>query len=108
MPRAKSINSLPENVKGDLWLRLQTMGFGNYEGHAEWLKAKGFETSKSAVHRYASANAATILAHQQGVDAPSMIEARLRCLEVASSLEPSSPEDLMRDAEDLLKWVYKL
>ena len=108
MPRATTINSLPDDVKEELWRRLQTMGFGNYEAHAEWLTAQGFVTSKSALHRYASAHEATILAHQKGLDAPSMIGARLRCLEVASSLKPSSTADLIRDAEELLKWVYKL
>ena len=108
MPRATTINSLPDDVRAELWRRLQTMGFGNYEAHAAWLKANGFVTSKSAIHRYASTHAVTILANQQGLDVPLMIDARLRCLEVARSLEPSSAADLMRDAEALLKWVYKL
>lgn len=107
MPRLTTIDSLPEDVKTELWRRLQTMGFGNYEAHAEWLKEKGFATSKSAVHRYASANTAAIRAHQQGMDPPSQVEARLRCLEVATSLQPSSSSELVRTAEELLKWVYR-
>ncbi|WP_081462147.1 phage protein Gp27 family protein [Alicycliphilus denitrificans] len=106
MPRATTINSLPSEVQDALRQRLLTTGFGHYEEHSEWLREQGFSVSKSAIHRYASTHGTTIKAQQQGGDSPSLLEARLRCLEIASSLQPGSTSELIRDAGELLKWVY--
>ena len=106
MPRATTINSLPTEVQDALRQRLLTTGFGQFEEHSEWLREQGYSVSKSAIHRYASAHATTIKAQQQAGDSPSLVEARLRCLEIASSLKPLSTSELVRDAGELLKWVY--
>ena len=107
MPRNLSINSLPDEVQNELRRRLHSTGFGKYDAHAEWLRSKGFPISRSAIHRYASTHATTIMSQQQTGETLTLIEARLRCLEVASSLAPGSVSDLMRDADELLKWVYR-
>lgn len=106
MPRVTTINSLPSEIQDALRQRLLTTGFGQYEEHSEWLREQGFSVSKSAIHRYASTHATTIKAQQQGGDSPSLVEVRLRCLEIASFLQPGGASELVRDAEDLLKWVY--
>ncbi|MDO8778051.1 MAG: DUF3486 family protein [Burkholderiaceae bacterium] len=106
MPRNTSINSLPSDLQNQLRLRLLSTGFCQYEEHAEWLRGEGFAISKSAIHRYASAHATAIMAQQQTGSSSTFVEARLRCLEVASSLNPSSTSDLISDAEELLKWVF--
>ena len=106
MPQTTAINSLPSEVQDALRQRLLATGFGQYEKHSEWLREQGFSVSKSAIHRYASTHGTTIKAQQQSGDSPSLVEARLRCLEIASSLKPGSASELVRDAGELLKWVY--
>ena len=107
MPRNTAINTLPDDLQAQLRDRLFSSGFGQFEEHSEWLRQEGYSISKSAIHRYAKANATAIMAEQQTDSVPSQVEARLRCLEIASSLAPSSTEDLILDAERLLKWAYK-
>ena len=107
MPQALSVKSLPLEILNELRQRLLSTGFGQYEEHADWLQSKGFQISKSSIHRYATAHASAIMAMQQAGDSPSPIEVRLRCLEVASSLAPGIASDLMREAGELLKWIYR-
>lgn len=107
MPRALSVNSLPEEVQNELRQRLLSTGFGQFDAHVEWLSSKGFTLSRSSIHRYATANAPSIMSQQHPDNSPSTIEVRLRCLEVAGSLQPSGAAELIRDAEELMKWVYK-
>lgn len=52
MPQRSSIQSLPEEVKGELDRRLVGGGFAGYRELAEWLAGAGFEISKSSLHRY--------------------------------------------------------
>lgn len=107
MPRALSVNSLPEEIQNELRQRLLSAGFGQLDSHVEWLSSKGYTISRSSVHRYAAANAPSIMSQQHPDNAPSTVEVRLRCLEAACSLQPSSASGLIRDAEELMKWVYK-
>jgi hypothetical protein len=50
-PRAK-IESLPEDVRRWLERALTDRGFSGYEALEEMLRDKGFQISKSAIHRY--------------------------------------------------------
>lgn len=43
---------LPDDVRMELEARLIAGGFGDYQGLAEWLEQKGFEVSRSALHRH--------------------------------------------------------
>lgn len=52
MPRRPSVELLPELVRADLNSRLITGGFAGYDQLAEWLESKGFQISRSALHRY--------------------------------------------------------
>jgi len=44
--------SLPDSIKKELDKRLIDGGFAGYEALSEWLSEKGYEISKSALHRY--------------------------------------------------------
>ena len=55
MPPRSKVDSLPQDVLDELNSRLVAAGFSGYEGFAEWLKDKGFDISKSALHRHGSA-----------------------------------------------------
>ncbi len=52
MPARSKIFTLPEEVKAELDKRLVAGGFSDYGTLAAWLQEKGFEISRSAVHRY--------------------------------------------------------
>ena len=107
MPKRYYIDSLPIELLEQLKDRLLSTGFQQYEMHSDWLKERGYTISRSAIHRYATANAAAMLAKQQAAESSPIVEARLRCLEIASSLDSKTAADLIREAEKLLKWVYR-
>lgn len=52
MPRRSAVDILPKEVKEWLDRALADGGFADYRLLAEELQARGFEISKSAVHRY--------------------------------------------------------
>jgi len=52
MPKRSAVEMLPDEVKAELNRKLIRRGFSGYVALAEWLEAKGFGISKSAIHRY--------------------------------------------------------
>ena len=54
MPKRSSVNKLPKAVKQWLDKCLVESDFSGYEALAEALKAKGYQISKSSLHRYGS------------------------------------------------------
>lgn len=54
MPSRSAVEMLPEEVKADLDTKLLSSGFSGYTGLAEWLREKGYEISRSSLHRYGS------------------------------------------------------
>lgn len=52
MPQRSTIIRLPEDVKSELDQKLLTGKFCDYSALAEWLQSKGFNISRSALHRY--------------------------------------------------------
>lgn len=54
MAQRSSVEKLPTDVRHELERKLAENGFGNYTELADWLKAQGYEISRSAVHRYGS------------------------------------------------------
>jgi hypothetical protein len=55
MPRRSAVAALPTGVKKWLDKALAEGGFADYRLLADELKARGFEISKSAIHRYGQA-----------------------------------------------------
>jgi hypothetical protein len=52
MPKRSSILQLPEDTQAELNKRLVKNGFADYQGLADWLAEKGFQISKSSIHRH--------------------------------------------------------
>jgi hypothetical protein len=52
MPKRSAVLALPDDVKSWLDRALAENGFGGYELLAEELRRRGYEISKSAIHRY--------------------------------------------------------
>jgi len=107
MAKRMLATTLPKEVLAELRQRFVHSNFSGYESHAAWLQAKGFPISKSAIHRYATEYAVSVMSEQYENVALSPVEARLRCLEVAASMnQTSAPAELIRHAEHFLKLVY--
>lgn len=68
----------------------------------------GIEVCKRGEFEAAHEPVGVVLAEQAGsATEVTNVESRLRCLEIACSVTPSSASDLLEDAEALLKWVYQ-
>jgi beta-phosphoglucomutase-like phosphatase (HAD superfamily) len=52
MPRRSSINDLPEDVRRWLQCALTENNFSGYQALEEMLREKGYQISKSAIHRF--------------------------------------------------------
>jgi len=52
MPQRSKIITLPEEVLGELNQKLLAGKFCDYSALAEWLQSKGFDISRSSLHRY--------------------------------------------------------
>ena len=101
-----SLSNLPANVLAELQQRLVASGFSQFETHAEWLSGQGYKASRSAIHRYAMANSAAMLANANNVPV-GLVEAKLRCLEIASSFNTvGTAAAAVDEAKVLLKWVF--
>jgi SH3-like domain-containing protein len=108
MVKRMSVATLPKEVLDELHQRLWQSRFGDFAGHAAWLESKGFSISRSAVHRYATGNMTRIKTEHDSDVGISLTEVRLRCLEVAATLnQVANLADLTKRADELLRWVYR-
>lgn len=98
--RKSSIIRLPAEIRDGLVARLHARGFCDYEAHSEWLRSVGYDISKSAVHRFGQ----QVEADEISPGRLAIIQLRLRCLEMAASANPGSP-DLKEKADELAEWV---
>jgi len=86
-----SVELLPEDVRQELERKLIRGGFADYVGLAEWLETKGFEISKSSVHRYGK-----------------KFEEKLRALKVATDQAKAIAEASEDDAGELNDAIIRL
>lgn len=91
MPQRSKIERLPEKVRQELERRLINNGFAGYVDLSEWLKERGFEISKSALHNWG-----------QGY------EARLRALKVATEQAKAIAEASEDDAGAMNEALIRL
>lgn len=91
MPQRSKIERLPEKVRKELESRLIKNGFGSYVEMSEWLKERGFEISKSALHNWG-----------QGY------EARLQALKVATDQAKAIAEASEDDAGAMNEALIRL
>ena len=68
MPKRSTVKGLPQAVKDWLDAALVENNFSGYRELEEELRARGFDISKSAVHRYASTEAARIISENISKD----------------------------------------
>lgn len=106
MGKKSTIDTLPESVRAELLSNYRTYPAWTINDHTDWLSEKGFEISRSAVHRYLVTRSNTPLTPEQQMFAE---QVRLSCLEVAASVyKGEDPEGLMAVADRLLSWVRTL
>ena len=92
-PRSK-ISKLPEAVKSWLDKALAANGFADYELLAADLKVRGFDISKSAVHRY-------------GQEFENRLSALRMASEQAKAIVESAPDDEGAVSEALMRLVQE-
>lgn len=92
-PRSK-ISRLPNPVKDWLDKALAENGFADYELLADELKARGYDISKSAIHRY-------------GQDFENRLGALRMASEQAKAIVQSSPDDEGAVSEALMRLVQE-
>lgn len=98
MPRISFFKTMPAGTLAELNERLIASGFGNLAGATEWLNARGFTISKSAVGEYA------LNFRQEIIDqADRYGERRMKCLEIAS--RTPGVTDFVAEATRLLTFV---
>jgi hypothetical protein len=96
MGRRSTISTLPEALRRELDELLVSKNFSDYEGIAAWLQERGYDISKSSVHRHGSAL-------EQSYD-EAMADARgLLALTRASGDLGDSGSELARSAATLLQ-----
>lgn len=106
--KCSSIRALPKEILDELHQRLLDDDFSYYADHVGWLKEAGFTISKSTLHRYVQEHQTSIMSAQAGESTLLAVEVRLRCLEVAAKLpEPESAQKLLKQADELLRWIYR-
>ncbi len=103
MARKFTIDSLPADVRAELFEQYHKYPAWTITDHAEWLKGKGYAVSRSAVYRYLS------IKTEESATSASQLHAellRLRCLEVAASIyKGGDSAELKALAESLIAWV---
>ena len=52
MPARSKITLLPEDIRAEFERLLITSGFSDYAGLEAWFREKGYEISRSAIHRF--------------------------------------------------------
>jgi hypothetical protein len=92
-PRSK-ISRLPNSIKDWLDKALAENGFADYELLADELKARGYDISKSAIHRY-------------GQDFENRLGALRMASEQAKAIVQSSPDDEGAVSEALMRLVQE-
>ncbi len=52
MPQRSKITQLPDDLRGEFERLLINRGFSDYAGFEAWFREKGYEISRSAIHRF--------------------------------------------------------
>lgn len=115
MGERSKVTGLPAHVREALEARLIGGGFGGYVQLQDWLRAQGYDISKSSIHRYgsrleekvaklkASAERARALVEASPDNADHMAQATMRLLQDKLFTVLESMEDIDPESVDLVK-----
>lgn len=117
-----TVSALPDAVRGALDKQLVTRNFTGYQALEDWLRAEGYEISKSAIHRYgqkierrmaaikASTEAAKLITESAGDDQDARSEAVIALVQTEmfdSIIAIQEADDEELSAEDRLGLMSK-
>lgn len=94
MGQRSAVLALPEPIRKELEQKLIRNGFAGYRELTDWLEAKGFEISKSAIHRY-------------GQRFEDRVEAVRMATQQAKAIVESTPDDEGAVSEALMRLVQE-
>ncbi|MEX3613104.1 MAG: phage protein Gp27 family protein [Burkholderia gladioli] len=103
MPSRGKIYDLPADILTEFHQEIEACRFSDYKYLSDWLKTRGYDISKSAVHNYATKRQAECLADANGFDKMEIIKIRAACITAAASV--SDRDSIIKTAETLLRWV---
>lgn len=103
MPRTSVVFSLQPDILKDFNAELVSHNFCNLDYLSLWLSNRGYNISRSAIHRYATQYKEMIVSAQATPEQLAIMGFRVQCLEIASRLV--RPEDLYSKADELLAWA---
>lgn len=109
LPKLNAVLYLSPDIRAELDQRLVESSFTRFAEHAEWLKSKGADISRSAIHRYSLDHwLRTVAALRSAVGTPSekaaVSDLRIRALGVVVSGGPVTDE-AFREAERVVDWA---
>lgn len=94
MPVRSKVKQLPEDIRAWLNAELIQRGFGDYEALETLLESKGFEISKSALHRY-------------GQQFEERVQALKMATDQAKAITESAPDDEGAVSDALMRLVQE-
>lgn len=102
------IDKLPADIRDEFNQLAVSKNFKDYAFLAFWLTEKGYDTSKSAVHRYITDNKESIMAARERDSERPSAEMKLRALELSVAVNQGADFEAMKaGAEQILNWVYE-
>lgn len=94
MPPRSKVLQLPDEVRRELEQKLIGGSFADYSGLSEWLADKGYEVSKSAIHRF-------------GQNFEERCQALSMATQQAKSIVEATPDDEGAMAEALMRLMQE-
>lgn len=102
MGRTLSLEKIPSETRNSFLALIADQPGLTLDDHVEWFSEQGYKVSRSAVHRYISAQPEVVTEDQVPLD----WSIRLQCLTIASGYaNPGDKSDLIQIADDLVSWV---
>ena len=106
MARTSPIDRLPADIKNQLYKELINTNFTDYDHIYSWLIGKGFNISRSSIHRYSVKHKDEIigLSYEDRIKKANL---RLSALNIESQLYSGEAPNAIKDrAELILKWAF--
>jgi len=102
MGRTLSLEKIPSETRNSFLALIADQPGLTLDDHVEWFSERGYTVSRSAVHRYISAQPESVTDDQASLN----YSIRLQCLTIASGYtQAEDKSDLIRIADELVSWV---
>lgn len=101
MPKHQVLTTLPKGIRTELHSRLRANTGAGFVELSQWLAGKGYQISKSAIHRYWQEFEPTIKG--DGDTGERDVQLRMRCVEAVVKTDLET--DIIDAAAPVFSWV---